>query len=155
MRFPTSNGMNIKQTSILLARIALFVIYFWFGLLKVIGQSPASDMVKHLLSMTMPFIPFSSFIVLFGLFEMIIGILFIIPGLERKALILFGLHMLTTVLPLFIMSEVWTHMLVPTLEGQYIIKNLALISCAVTIWASLPARDQNKISGGALNITDL
>ena len=53
-----------------LARFALFVVFFWFGLLKVIGQSPASEMVENLLSMTMPFIPFTLFIVLFGLFEM-------------------------------------------------------------------------------------
>jgi uncharacterized membrane protein YkgB len=132
--------MNIKQTSILLARVALFVIYFWFGLLKVIGQSPASDMVKHLLSLTMPFMPFSSFIVLFGVFEMLIGVLFIIPGFERKALIAFFLHMFTTILPIFMMSEVWSGIFVPTLEGQYIIKNLALIACAVSIWASLPPR---------------
>lgn len=85
----------------------------------------------------MPFMPFSSFIVLFGLFEMAIGILFIIPGLERKALVVFFAHMFTTILPIFVMSEVWTSIMVPTLEGQYIIKNLALIACAVTIWASL------------------
>ena len=124
--------------------MALFVIYFWFGLLKVIGQSPASEMVKTLLHQTMPFMPFSSFIVLFGLFEMVIGILFIIPGLERYALVLFGLHMITTTLPLFMMSEVWNHMFVPTLEGQYIVKNLALIACALSIWSTLEPR---KIRG--------
>ncbi len=132
--------MNIKQISILLSRIALFIIYFWFGLLKVIGLSPASNMVKSLLSHTIPFMPFSSFIVLFGLFEMLIGILFIIPGTERKALILFFIHMSTTILPLFMISTMWSKIFVPSLEGQYIIKNLALIACAVTIWASLPPR---------------
>ncbi|MBA3733479.1 hypothetical protein H0W91_03855 [Patescibacteria group bacterium] len=132
--------MKIKHASILVARIALFIIYFWFGILKVIGQSPASDMVHHLLSMTMPFIPFGLFIVLFGLFEMLIGILFIVPGFERWAIIFFFLHMITTTLPLFLMSEVWSHMLVPTLEGQYIVKNLALLSCVLTIWASLPEK---------------
>lgn len=131
-------NMNIKQTSILLSRLALFIIYFWFGLLKVIGMSPASPMVQSLLSMTMPFMPFSVFIILFGLFEMLIGVLFIIPNLERKALVLFFLHMLTTTLPIFMMSEVWSNVLVPTLEGQYIVKNIALVACAITIWASLP-----------------
>lgn len=132
--------MNIKRASILLSRLALFVIYFWFGLLKVVGQSPASPMVQKLLSITIPFIPFDVFIVLFGLFEMLIGILFIIPSLERKALILFFLHMFTTTLPLFLMSEVWSNIFVPTLEGQYIVKNIALLACAVTIWATLPKK---------------
>ncbi len=133
--------MKLKQFSILLARFSLFIIYFWFGFLKVIGQSPASDMVKTLLSKTMPFMPFSSFIVLFGLFEMLIGILFFIPKAEKLALGLFFLHMITTTLPLFFISEVWTHTFVPTLEGQYIVKNIALISCAVTIWSSLRPKE--------------
>lgn len=132
--------MNIQQTSILLSRTALFLIYFWFGLLKVLGQSPASDMVQHLLDKTMPFVPFSTFIVLFGVFEMIIGILFLIPGKERWAMVAFVAHMVTTILPLFVMFEVWTGFFVPTLEGQYIVKNIALIACAVTIWASLPKK---------------
>lgn len=131
------SSMNLKQYSVLLSRIALFLIYFWFGLLKVIGESPASEMVHHLLLKTMPFFPFNSFIVLFGLFEMVIGILFVIPGKERWALILFAIHMVTTILPLFVMAEVWSKFLVPTLEGQYIVKNIALIACALTIWSSV------------------
>ncbi len=131
------SSMNLKQYSVLLSRIALFLIYFWFGLLKVIGESPASEMVNHLLLKTMPFFPFNSFIVLFGLFEMVIGILFVIPGKERWALILFAIHMVTTILPLFVMAEVWSKFLVPTLEGQYIVKNIALIACALTIWSSV------------------
>ncbi len=132
--------MTIQQSSVLFSRIALFVIYFWFGLLKVLGQSPASEMVEKLLSMTMPFIPFGIFIVAFGLFEMLIGILFLIPGKEKWGLILFVLHMTTTTLPLFFMSEPWSGILIPTLEGQYIIKNLALIACALTVWTALRPR---------------
>jgi uncharacterized membrane protein YkgB len=71
---------------------------------------------------------------------MLIGILFFVPKMERVALVLFVIHMLTTTLPIFMMSEVWSHVLVPTLEGQYIVKNLALIACAVTVWASLEPR---------------
>ena len=69
--------MSIKQYSVLLSRIALFIVYFWFGFLKVVGQSPASEMVQNLLDQTMPFMPFGVFIILFGLFEMAIISLFI------------------------------------------------------------------------------
>ncbi|HEY4508804.1 MAG TPA: hypothetical protein VJC13_00790 [Candidatus Paceibacterota bacterium] len=140
--------MSIKQASILLSRIALFVIYFWFGLLKVIGQSPASEMVHKMFDMTMshiPFLSFGVFIILFGLFEMLVGILFIIPSLEKLALILFAVHMVTTIIPLFIMLEVWSHLFVPTLEGQYIIKNIALVACALTVWSSLPQKIQSGV----------
>src|SRR5438128_760915 len=133
--------MTRKQTSILFARFALFLIYFWFGLLKVVGVSPASPMVEHLFEKTMahmlPFMSFGLFIVLFGLFEMLIGILFLVPGKEKTATVLFVLHMVTTTLPLFMMGgEIWTGFLTPTLEGQYIIKNLALIACVLTIYSS-------------------
>ena len=137
--------MNIKQVSILVARISLFVIYFWFGFLKVVGLSPASGMVQELFGKTMVHMPFMSamspslFVIFFGLFEVIIAILFIIPGKERWAIILFFMHMIMTTLPLlFLHYSVWANIFVPTLEGQYIIKNLALIACALSIWSTLP-----------------
>jgi len=143
--------MNIKQISILVSRIALFVIYFWFGLLKVIGQSPASPLVRELFDKTMSAVmPFSSFIVLFGLFEMAIGILFFVPKFEKIATIAFGVHVFTTVLPLFMISSLWTNFAVPTLEGQYIIKNLALVACALTIWAGA-VETKPRVSDTILN----
>lgn len=122
-----------------MARIALFVIYAWFGALKVVGLSPASAMVEALLARTMPFFPFDIFIVLFGLFEILIGLLFFFPRLHKLALALFAFHILTTTIPLILMpSYIWTDPFTPTLEGQYIIKNLALLACAVFIAASRP-----------------
>lgn len=131
---------SLKQLSVLLSRISLFIIYFWFGLLKVLGQSPASHLVQTLMLKTIPFMPFGLFIILFGIFEIIIGIMFIVPGLERWASVLFFLHIIMTALPLFLLPEVWTHIFVPTLEGQYIIKNLALIACVITIYSSISPR---------------
>ena len=56
---------------------------------------------------------------------MIIGILFIVRGLERLAIFLLGFHLITTILPLIFLPQItWQTFLTPTLEGQYIIKNL-------------------------------
>ena len=142
--------MTLKQTSILLSRISLFIIYFWFGFLKVIGLSPASAMVTELFGKTMTpitntmhlsFISPGLFVIVFGIFEVIIGILFIIPGKERWAIYAFFTHMITTALPLFFLkTSVWTGIFIPTLEGQYIIKNIALMACVVSIWATLPPK---------------
>ena len=121
-----------------LARIGLFVIFFWFGLLKVIGLSPATALVQDLFVNTIPFMPFPTFLILFGLFEMLIGVLFLISGLERLAIPLLFIHMITTLMPLVLIpQETWSAMFVPTLEGQYIIKNLALIATAVGIASHL------------------
>jgi len=121
-----------------LARFALFLVYFWFGILKVFDLSPASPMVLELLHRTMPFIPPTQFLIFFGLFEMLIGVLFLIPRFTKIAIILLFIHMVTTVGPLFIMpSYTWSGFLVPTMEGQYIIKNILIIALAVVIGSKL------------------
>lgn len=127
-----------RRVSVPLARFGLFVVFFWFGLLKVIGLSPASGLVQRLFENTVPWMAFSTFIILFGLFEMLIGLLFIIKGAERVVIPLLLIHMITTFMPLFILKqETWSGFLTPTLEGQYIIKNLALIAAAVGIASHL------------------
>ncbi len=118
----------------MVARIALFVIYFWFGFLKIIGSSPAEPLVTALYNQTIPFIPFHFFFLGFALFECIIGLTFLFPKFTKISLVLFSLHMLTTLLPLIMLPAViWKGMFIPSLEGQYIIKNIALIALAIQI----------------------
>ncbi len=121
-----------------MARFGLFVVFFWFGALKVLGLSPASSLVQALFERTIHFMPFGVFLIAFGFFEMLIGILFLIRGAERVVLPLLLAHMITTVMPLALVREAtWQGMLVPTLEGQYIIKNLAIVAAAMGIAANL------------------
>jgi uncharacterized membrane protein YkgB len=123
-----------NRISIPTARLGLFVVFFWFGLLKVVGLSPATGLVRQLFTQTISFISFDHFIILFGLFECLIGILFIIRGAERVVIPLLLLHMITTFRPLFLLpAETWSGFMVPTLEGQYIIKNLVIIAAAIAI----------------------
>ena len=117
-----------------MARFAIFLIFFWFGLLKVAGASPASPMALALLEKTLPFITPDTFLLCFGLLEMFIGLVFLIPHFERFAIFLLALHMISTVLPLFMLRDmVWASPFVPTLEGQYIIKNVLIIALAIGI----------------------
>lgn len=121
-----------------MARIALFVVFFWFGILKVVGVSSANPLVNNLLEQILPFISFSTFIVLFGILEILIGILFLIPKMERIVIFLFALHMVTTFMPLVLLPQVtWDAPFIPTLEGQYIIKNIALLALAMSLAARL------------------
>lgn len=125
------------------SRIAIFVVFFWFGALKVGGLSPANPLVLALLDQTLPFLNPVSFIVWFGIFECIIGIVFLIRGLERFAIALLVVHMITTFGPLVLLPEMaWSAAFVPTLEGQYIIKNLAIIALATGIAAHLKPLDK-------------
>ncbi|MDQ5950408.1 MAG: hypothetical protein QG585_350 [Patescibacteria group bacterium] len=127
-----------RKISIPMARFGFFVIFFWFGFLKVLDLSPASALVQSLFERTIPFMGFPTFMFLFGLLECLIGVLFLIPKLERLAFGLLLAHMATTFMPLFLLPEItWSALLVPTLEGQYIIKNLALIASALGVIAHL------------------
>ncbi len=128
----------MRTASVPVARFGIFLVFFWFGALKVLGLSPASLMVTTLLSITMPFIPPDAFLVGFGALECVIGLLFLVKGAERVAIIALFLHMVTTVMPLVLLPHmVWTGAFVPTLEGQYIIKNIAIIAAAIGIAAHL------------------
>ena len=122
-----------------ISRGALFIIFFWFGILKPMGLSPAAELVVALLQETfLSPIPPNIFLIGFGIFEVLIAIVVIIPKLERVTFALLGIHLLTTILPLFLLPEVtWYQPFVPTLIGQYIIKNSALIALGVMLFARI------------------
>lgn len=127
---------TIKKISLPLARASIFVVYFWFGALKVLGTSPANPLVMKLQAAVLPFLTFHQFIIIFGFFEMIIGVIFLVRGLERVAIALLFLHLIATVMPLIILPSVtWQSFMTPTLEGQYIIKNILIIATAIGIAA--------------------
>lgn len=120
------------------ARIALFIVFFWFGILKILGLSPASPLVMNLMEVTLPFMQWETFIVLFALYEMLIGVSFLFPRLARFSIALLIPHMAMTTLPLFFLPETaWQGFFIPTLEGQYIIKNLVIVALAVGVAAHL------------------
>ncbi len=127
-----------KKAAEPLSRFGLFIVFFWFGILKVLGLSPASGLVQHLFKQTIPFMSFETFLIAFGVFECIIGLMFIFRGFERAVIPLLFIHMVTTFGPLvFLPQETWSAFMVPTLEGQYIIKNFVLIAAGVIVAAHL------------------
>jgi uncharacterized membrane protein YkgB len=129
----------IKKISFPFARVAMSIIFVWFGVLKVLGNSPANGLVLELFNNTFLHI-FNgpAFLVGFGIFEMLLGILVLIPRLERVTFLFLFFHLTTTVMPLFILTDVtWQGFLVPTLIGQYIIKNVALLAIELVIIAHL------------------
>ncbi len=128
----------MRRVSVPFGRFSLFIVYFWFGILKVLGTSPANPLVEALLNATMPWIPFATFIVAFGVFEMVIGFLFLRKGGERLAIFLLLLHMVMTFLPLVLLPEItWQGFLTPTIEAQYIIKNFIFIAFGMGMLAHL------------------
>jgi uncharacterized membrane protein YkgB len=135
----------VHHLNVPFARFALFVVYFWFGALKILGMSPAGPLVTALWLKT----------ILFASYEMLIGILFLIPRLERLAITCLLLHVCTTVMPLILLPGiVWQMFLVPSLEGQYIIKNIVIVALALSIGASLRARRESEPVPETIDCTD-
>ena len=104
--------------------------------------------MANLFTETIPFMDFHTFYIAFGLFECLIGILFLIKGMERVVIPLLFLHIFTTLGPLVLLpGETWQSFMVPTLEGQYIIKNLVIIATAIGIAAHLHPLGENHANG--------
>ena len=130
-----------------LARAALFVIYFYFGFLKVVGLSPADELAKNFATKMGAGGIFPELFFLLALFECVIGLLFIFPKLTRIAILLMFLHMLLVCAPLVLdVAAVWKAPLVPNLEGQYIIKNAALVALALGLVASTTPLKDKKLA---------
>ncbi len=131
---------TMDAVGIQFARFALGVVFIWFGALKMIGElSPAYDLVAATIYWLTPEI----IIPLLGLWEVAIGIAFLVPRLTRVALLLLIPQMPGTFLPLVLLPEV-CFTIVPfglTLEGQYIVKNLVIIACALIIGGTALRKD--------------
>ncbi len=128
--------MRAERLCVPLARAAIFVIYFWFGCLKAAGFSPAEDLVSRVAEALFPGILANGFCLWLGAYEIVVGIAFLVPRIERPALALLLLHMAATFLPLaFLADDTWQAFLVPTLIGQYIVKNLAILACGLLVYA--------------------
>ena len=126
-----------RRTYIPVARFSIFLIFFWFGFIKLLGLSPASPLAKALIDQTVGLQYFDTLFVILALLECVIGILFLFPKATRVVIPLLLAHMLIVCSPLiFVPSLTWQSFLVPTLEGQYIIKNAVVIAVAIGIAAS-------------------
>lgn len=117
--------------------MALGFVYFHFGLLKFFPDlSPAETLAFPTLGqMSLHLINPRTALAMLALLECGIGALLIFNLLPRVTLGLFLFHMAGTFLPLFLLPEFTFKIapLAPTLEGQYILKNLVFIAAGWTV----------------------
>ena len=117
-------------------RISLAVIFVWFGLLKPLGLSPAEELVLATVNW-MPWLEPRQWLAVIGWWEVAIGLTFLHRKTSRLAILLLAGQMAGTFLPLVLLPEITFQAgyvpYAPTLEGQYIIKNLLILSAALTL----------------------
>jgi len=126
-----------RQNYSWIARISLFIIYFYFGFLKIIGASPANELATGFAAHMGMGAYANELYLLLAVVECFIGILILFPKLTRLAIFIMLVHMLLVSAPIVLYTEaVWSSPFIPNLEGQYIIKNAALVALALGLVAS-------------------
>ena len=134
------------RNSIAMLRVSLGIVFFWFGVLKFFpGLSPAEDLAARTIgTLTFGLVGPGVALPVLAAWECAIGLGLILGRFMRLILALLFLQMSGTVLPLFFFPhETFAHLpYAATLEGQYIIKNLVLVSAGLVLSAT--------VRGGAL-----
>ena len=137
---------RMKTFGILGLRISFGIIFIWFGILKPLGLSSAEPLLRS----TVAWLPIgdpTQWLEIIGWWEVVIGICFLFKRTTRIAVALLFLQMLGTFMPLVVMPDVTFqggNPLLPTLEGQYIIKNLMIISGALVVGGTIYKRNQKN-----------
>lgn len=121
---------------ITLLRISIGIVFFWFGALKLFpGLSPAESLIRQ----SITFLPMDLFLPFLAVWEMLIGLGFITGKFMRATILLLFLQMPGTISPVVLRPDlVFIHFpFALTLEGQYIVKNLIIISAALVIGSTV------------------
>jgi uncharacterized membrane protein YkgB len=126
----------MAQHGITLLRISIGIVFFWFGALKLFPElSPAENLIRE----SITFLPMNVFLPFLAVWEMAIGLGFITGKFMRSTILLLFLQMPGTISPVFLRPDLVWHVF-PfglTLEGQYIVKNLVIISAALVVGATV------------------
>ncbi len=132
---------SMHMVAIKSLQYSVAIVFFWFGILKPLGVSPAADLVER----TVFWFSADWFVPFLGCWEVAIGLLMLSQKTLRYALILLFMQIPGTFLPLIVCPDV-TFQSSPwalSLEGQYIIKNLILIAAAIAVAGSL---DRSRVN---------
>lgn len=122
----------MRRNGVTFLRIALGIVFLWFGLLKVIGRSPVEDLVKSMAFV----IEGNALVILMGVWEIVVGLGLLLNLAMRLTLLLFWLQMAATLLLLVVRPGIAfqnNNPLLLTTEGEFVIKNLVLIAGGLAI----------------------
>jgi uncharacterized membrane protein YkgB len=127
----------MARNGITFLRVSLGIVFFWFGVLKFFpGLSPAQDLAARTIeTLSFGLVKPNVAVPLLAAWECLIGLGLITHKFMRATLLLLWVQMIGTITPLvFFPGETFLHFpYAPTLEGQYIIKNVVLISSGLVI----------------------
>ena len=123
---------SLRRWSITALRLALGSVFLWFGALKIFGNSPVTSLIRE----TYTFLPVNIFILILGVWEMLIGIGIIVKRALRCVLVLLCVHLVGTFTAIWFKPSIFFVQGFPfclTVDGEFVIKNLVLITAALVI----------------------
>lgn len=115
-----------------LLRLALGMVFVWFGALKVIGRSPVAGLVAT----TLPFMPADAAVIGLGVVEILVGLGLLTRIALRPVLVVFWLQLAGTFLVFIVAPSVAfqdRNPLLLTREGEFIVKNIVLIAAGIVV----------------------
>ena len=117
-------------------RMMIALVYVWFGFLKILGTSPAEGLVSDLFNVTLSGLMSSSqFVICLGVFECVLGLIWLFPSLTKIAFYTLIFHLITTFMPIVLLpNTTWTSFFSLTLVGQYIVKNVVLLGAGYFVY---------------------
>jgi uncharacterized membrane protein YkgB len=122
-------------------RISLGIVFLWFGALKFFpGLSSAEDLAANTIErLTLGIVRPEVAVLVLAVWECAIGIGLLTKRFLRAMLLLLVVQMAGTITPLFLFpDQTFTAFpYAPTLEGQYIIKNIVLVAAAMVVGATV------------------
>ena len=131
----------LARAGVPVLRIGLGVVFLWFGGLKFFpGLSPAQDLATRTIEqLSGGLIAPALSLPILAAWESLIGLGLLTGRFLRATLLLLAVQMIGTLTPLILFpAETFTLLpIAPTLEGQYIIKNVVLIGAAMVVGATV------------------
>jgi uncharacterized membrane protein YphA (DoxX/SURF4 family) len=131
----------MARYSVIILRVGLGIVFLWFGVLKFFPDlSPAEELATRTIeTLTFGIVQPQLALPMLATLETLIGLGLIAGKFLRITLLLLLFQMIGTVTPLFLFpAETFTQFpYAPTLEGQYIIKNIVLVAAGLVIGATV------------------
>jgi putative oxidoreductase len=122
----------LHRWSIPALRVALGLVFIWFGALKTLGVSPVVEIIQQSYSL----LPLHPLVLILGGWEILIGTGLILKRALRCTLILLCIHLAGTFLALCLAPrQFFLHglPLLLTVDGEFVIKNVVLIAAGLVI----------------------
>jgi len=133
----------LRRWSLPALRVSLGIVFVWFGALKVFGVTPVADLVADTVYWFDP----DWVVPVLGWAEMVVGVGLIFGVWLRAVLALFVAQMAGTFLVLVVQPDVaFTdgNPLLLTVEGEFVVKNLVLLSAGLVIGATVRGRAERR-----------